>query len=183
MIPTRGRRPARTSHQAAAPKNPRRPQTRISRLRSALAAGPALLRAACGQDTESDGPRANKSASVGLIGLDMSQSPKRLRARSTVPILITALASALFLVALRSEVLRLRHALANAVAEEQELSERKRRLTVEMRKLRDPGHLTHLARDLGFGHPERLLHLYEDSAPPDAPDTRLAAADLWELRP
>ena len=29
----------------------------------------------------------------------------------------------------------------------QELSEQKRRLTVEMRKLRDPGHLTHLARD------------------------------------
>jgi hypothetical protein len=148
-----------------------------------MAAGPALFRAACGRRAGFDGLRANRSAAVGLIGLDVSRSPKRLHARSAVPILITALASALFLVALRSEVLRLRHALANAVAEEQELSERKRRLTVEMRKLRDPGHLTHLAREAGFQHPERLFHLYEDSAPPNAPDTRFAAAGLLELHP
>lgn len=183
MTPTRRRRPARTPRQAAPSKTPSPPQTRISHLSSAMAAGLAVLRAICGRRTGSDGRRADRSAAVGLIGLDVSQPPKRLHARSAVPILITALASALFLVVLRSEVLRLRHALANAVGEEQELSEHKRRLTVEMRQLRDPGHLTHLARELGFGHPERLLHLYQDPVLPDAPDTRFAAVDPWELRP
>jgi hypothetical protein len=111
------------------------------------------------QAGEKHGLREKTPRRVELIGLDVSEPPARLRSRSTAPTLAAVVVGALFLVALRTEVLHLRYAVASAVAEEQELSEQKRSLTVAMRKLRDPGHLTRLARELGFGRPERLIEL------------------------
>ena len=89
------------------------------------------------------------------------------------------LSSALFLVILRTEVLRLRYALGNAVAEEQRLSEQKRNLTVTMRRLRDPGRLARLARELGFERPEHVIRLDQN---PLAADASRAAPPL-EPRP
>lgn len=59
--------------------------------------------------------------------------------------------AALLLVVLRMDSIRLRYALADAVRVEQELLDQQRRLTVQVRHLRDPRRLEALARELGMG--------------------------------
>ena len=76
-----------------------------------------------------------------------------------------ALVAALALASLRLEIFRLRYALAEAVAVEQELLERRRALVVEVARLRDPRRLRRIARERGFGLPERVIQLEASGAP------------------
>lgn len=94
-----------------------------------------------------------------LIGLDVSGRRRSARLRIGWPVVIVALLLALGLTALRVDLIRMRYALADALASEQELLEQQRMLTVEMRTLRDPSGLASRARELGFVHPERVIHL------------------------
>jgi hypothetical protein len=78
-----------------------------------------------------------------------------------------ALLAALALASLRLEIFRLRYALAEAVEVEQDLLQRRRELVVEVARLRDPRRLRRIARERGFGLPERVIQL-EASGPPAA---------------
>jgi hypothetical protein len=79
-----------------------------------------------------------------------------------------ALLAALALASLRLEIFRLRYALAETVAVEQQLLERRRALVVEVARLRDPRRLRRIARERGFGLPERVIQL-EGGGPPPIP--------------
>jgi cell division protein FtsL len=70
-----------------------------------------------------------------------------------------AVCAALLLVSLRMDSIRLRYALADAVRVEQELLDQQRRLTVQVRHLRDPRRLEALARELGMGPPGCMIDL------------------------
>jgi len=94
-----------------------------------------------------------------LIGLDVSGRARRARLRIGWPVVAVALLLALALSALRIDLIRMRYALAHALASEQALLEQQRVLIVELRTLRDPSGLASRARELGFVHPERVIHL------------------------
>ena len=66
------------------------------------------------------------------------------------------------IVAFRTEILRARYELGDLVAEEARLREERASLRVAVRRLRDPERLERLARERGFGPPERVLELRED---------------------
>jgi hypothetical protein len=70
-----------------------------------------------------------------------------------------AVCAALLLVALRMDSIRLRYALADAVRVEQELLDQQRRLTVQVRHLRDPRRLEALAGELGLAPAACLIDL------------------------
>jgi hypothetical protein len=107
---------------------------------------------------------------VGLIGLDVSRPPSRLRTRSWVPIVAAGVLGALLLAVLRVDVIRMRFALARSFEEQLALEERKRELTVEMRKLRDPAELARRAEALGFRRAEHLIDLEPLPAAPGGTD-------------
>jgi hypothetical protein len=112
----------------------------------------------------------------GLIGLDVGHGRPRLGARRLVPVLALALLVALAVASLRTEMLRLRYALAEASLEENRLLETQRSLTAEKLRLRDPVYLASRAQELGFARPERLIDLPSTAPPSDAPvDTVLAS--------
>jgi cell division protein FtsL len=67
--------------------------------------------------------------------------------------------SSLGIVAFRTEILRARYELGDLVAQETRLSEERAALRVAVRRLRDPERLERLARERGFGPPERVLEL------------------------
>ncbi len=126
-------------------------------------------------DTDRDhGPRLD------LIGLDVSGRRGGRRAWISWPVVLAALLLALGVAALRVDLIRMRYALADGLAAEQSLLEEQRRLTAEMRGLRDPSGLARRARELGFVHPERVIDLDVDEAlpavgaGPHASDTALA---------
>ena len=79
--------------------------------------------------------------------------------RSSYALVIAVLGAALLLVALRTEVIRLRYRLAESLEREQQLLELQRTLTVEVRSLRDPNRLSQRATALGFGRAERVIDL------------------------
>lgn len=106
------------------------------------------------------------NARAALIGLDVARTPLRLKTRSFAPIVAAALAGALLLAVLRIDVIRVRFGLADSLAKELQLEEEKRRLTVEMRKLRDPAALSRRARELGFKRAEQLIDLPGAGASP-----------------
>jgi hypothetical protein len=70
-----------------------------------------------------------------------------------------AVCAALLLVSLRMDSIRLRYALADAVRVEQELLDQQRRLTVQVRHLRDPRRLEALAGELGLAPARCLIDL------------------------
>jgi hypothetical protein len=72
---------------------------------------------------------------------------------------VGTLAAALMIAALRVSILQLRYQLSAAVAEETQLLERQRAVTVELRELRDPTRLRELAAEQGFVRPERVVQL------------------------
>ena len=72
-----------------------------------------------------------------------------------------ALCAALVLSSLRLEIFRLRYALAEALNEEEALLERRNALEIEVTRLRDPRRLQRIARERGFGLPERVIRLDE----------------------
>jgi cell division protein FtsL len=63
------------------------------------------------------------------------------------------------IVAFRTEILRARYELGDLVAEEARLRDERAALRVAVRRLRDPERLERLAREHGFGPPERVLDL------------------------
>ncbi len=123
---------------------------------------------------------SERAARLGLIGLDVSGRRGRGRAWLGLPVIVAGLVLALGIAALRVDLIRMRYALADGLAAEQSLLEEQRRLTAEMRGLRDPSGLARRARELGFVHPERVIDLDVDEAlpavgaGPDASDTALA---------
>ena len=62
-------------------------------------------------------------------------------------------------VALRSDLTRVRYELSQASAELRQLDEEGRALTLELRKLHDPRRLSEIAKARGFGPPERVVEL------------------------
>jgi hypothetical protein len=132
------------------------------------------------KDTRSDGRRLE------LIGLDVADRMPRLRPRFAVPLLIIVLVGALMVAALRIDLIRMRYALAGAMAAEQRIVNEQRALTLRVRQLRDPVRLTARARKLGFVAPVKVIDLPGPGA--EASATLLAAsrpdADaLGEARP
>ena len=72
----------------------------------------------------------------------------------------------LSLAGLRIHVIRLRYALGRAAREEQYLATRERGARAALAALRDPKRLSQLARERGFGPPERILRVGDrDPAP------------------
>lgn len=106
---------------------------------------------------------------IGLIGLDVSRAPSRLRGASWLPVAAAALAGALFLAGLRMDVIRMRLALAESFEQELRLEQEQRELTVEMRRRRDPAELARQAAALGFRRAERMIDLDTPAMRPAPP--------------
>jgi hypothetical protein len=112
-----------------------------------------------GRRATRDAAPARRSNALGLIGLDVASRTSHIDPRRVLPVLVVVLAVALGVAALRTELLRVRYALAEATLEEQRLLDEERALTAERRKLRDPVHLARRAEALGFVRPEHLIDL------------------------
>jgi cell division protein FtsL len=87
----------------------------------------------------------------------------RLRVRLPTSILLwgalALVASNLSLVALRSDVTRVRYELSQASAELRRLDEESRGLTLKLGELKSPRRLAEIARSRGFAPPERIVEL------------------------
>jgi hypothetical protein len=110
----------------------------------------------------------------GLVGRDFSAFERRRSPRALLPALVALFVAAFALVALRTEVLKLRYELGQRLEQERVLDARQRDLTVRMRRLREPRALAERAAELGFGRPERVIDL---PAGPADPSAQLARAD------
>ncbi len=107
-----------------------------------------------------------------LIGLDMAPRRKRHRNAALVPVIVAVVVCALGLVWLRMDVVRMRYAAAEAMAEVQALSDHKQKVTVELLRQREPTRLAAEARKLGFGTPDQVIPLPNKSGPIAADGTR-----------
>jgi len=85
--------------------------------------------------------------------------------RALPAVLVGLLAAGLALAALRVDLIRVRYALADALASEAALRSERAELLAEVRRLRDPSRLGSLARAAGLARPERVI----DLAAPEAP--------------
>jgi len=94
-----------------------------------------------------------------LIGLDMAPRRRGGRNAALVPVIAGIVLCALGLVWLRMDVVRMRYAAAEAVAEEQALLDRKQSVTVDLLRLREPTRLAEHARKLGFATPDHVVPL------------------------
>jgi hypothetical protein len=108
-------------------------------------------------DEDPRGPRNE----MRLIGVDVAAQSGPRRAIGLLSVVAAVLVVALGVSSLRIDLLRIRYALGEAIAEEQRLLEEQRTLTAEMRRLRDPVQLAERARRLGFVRPEELIDLPE----------------------
>ena len=106
-----------------------------------------------------------------LGGRDLARMRPRERTRQTVlpAALLGGLLAALLLAALRVDLIRIGYGMADAVREEKALLEERRGYTADLRKLRDPVRLTHLAAPLGLKPPECSVDL---PSPPGVADRR-----------
>ncbi len=84
-------------------------------------------------------------------------SRRRVAAFGGLAVVLTSLG----VVAFRTEILRARYELGDLMREEARLREERAALRVAVRRLRDPARLERLAREAGFGPPERLIELAE----------------------
>lgn len=106
-----------------------------------------------------------RKTSPDLIGRDLSRmgTPRRPRLQlSGGPVaaaLVGLLLAGLSLAALRIDILRLRYAMADAVATETQLLEERRVETARAATLSDPGRLAELAEERGFARPQRVIDL------------------------
>ena len=130
-------------------------------MRRSEVAGRRQRSARSSQPTRNAGDRPS---TLGLIGLDLAERSVRISPRRVLPAVVAALVVALGMAALRTELLRVRYALAEATLEEQRLLDEERALKAERRKLRDPVHLARRANELGFVRPEYLVDLPTDPA-------------------
>jgi hypothetical protein len=96
-----------------------------------------------------------------LAGRDLARVriAPRSRQRLLALLLTGALLAGFSLVALRIDILRLRYALADAVAQQQALLEEHRDATARLETLRDPARLASLADERGFSRPRRVIEL------------------------
>ena len=103
-------------------------------------------------------------AALGWIGRDLARAPW-LRPRASRPlwIALAGILVALSVAALRIDILRMRYGLGEALETEKTLIEERRELSVQVRRLRNPARLTHLAIESGLGRPERVIDLRFDT--------------------
>ena len=127
--------------------------------------------------------RGRSDSTLGLVGRDLARIPQWLRSRPRVaaPLIALALIAALSMAALRIDLIRMRYALAEGVAQEQQLLEKQRQLTVDLRQLRHPARLSERAEALGFARPERVIDL-ADPAGPAGPARDRAGAPVVHAR-
>ncbi len=103
--------------------------------------------------------------------LDLGRRTLSLRREPLLPrALLAALFATIVLLALafstlRGHIIELRYRAAQVVSEERTLEERRRALTVRVRKLRDPHHLAQLATKRGFASPKRVVDLETRGTP------------------
>jgi hypothetical protein len=110
----------------------------------------------------------------GLVGRDFSAFERRRLPRVLLPALIALFIGAFGLVALRTEILKLRYELAHQLEHESALGAQQRDLTVRIRQLRAPRQLAQRAAALGFERPGRVIDLPGRTRQPTA---RLARTD------
>lgn len=109
--------------------------------------------------------RSTRSSSRELVGRDLSRlgarrpRRRRLTTRPVAAALVGLLLAGLSLAALRIDILRLRYALADAVASEKQLHEQRRVWTAQTATLSHPARLAELAEEQGFARPERVIDL------------------------
>jgi hypothetical protein len=137
------------------------------RVRAVSARARENLRRSVDRWAEKTSARASANPAIGLVGLDVSRPPARLRGSSWLPLVVTLVIAAMFLAVLRMDVIRMRLALAQAFEDELRLEEEKRELTVEMRQLRDPAQLARHAERLGFRRAEHLIDLAPEASAPE----------------
>jgi hypothetical protein len=96
-----------------------------------------------------------------MVGRDLARSRVLERGRRRLlPFALAGLViAALGVAALRIDLIRMRYGLADAMAEEKALLEQRRVALLELRRQRDPGRLTDLARRRGFERPARIVDL------------------------
>lgn len=116
-----------------------------------------------------EGGRGAATSRGVLVGRDMKRT-RSARGRSGrigwLPIFVGVVAAALFLVALRNSILRVRYDLDAARQRETALMERQADATVRLRELRDPTRLKRLALERDFVRPEKVIDLGTGAARP-----------------
>ena len=106
----------------------------------------------------------SQTSSGDLIGRDFAHVGARRSGRLQLssPLaaaLVGLLLAGLSLAALRIDILRLRYAMADAIATEKSLLEERRVENARATTLSDPGRLAELAEERGFVRPERVIDL------------------------
>lgn len=106
-------------------------------------------------------PRARRTGrQTPLMNTDFKVRARHLQwQRLAAPLIALGLAAGLTLTSLRTDIVRMQYALATAGAQEQELLDQQRRLTVAHRNLLDPSRLGRIAKQRGFARPERVIDL------------------------
>ena len=107
------------------------------------------------------GARRGRRNRRNLAGRDLARVRTAPRSgRRLLAILMTgALLAGFSLAALRIDILRLRYALAEALAQQQVLLEEHRVATARLEALRDPARLAALANERGLSRPQRVIEL------------------------
>ena len=106
--------------------------------------------------------RGRRRRSRGILaGRDLARVriAPRSRRRLLALLLTGALLAGFSLAALRIDILRLRYALADALAQQQVALEEHRGATARLEALRDPARLASLADERGFSRPRRVIEL------------------------
>lgn len=106
-----------------------------------------------------------------IVGRDFAALERSRLPRMLLSALLAVFVGAFGLVALRTEVLKLRYELSHQLERESALDAQQRDLTVRMRQLREPRLLTQRAAERGFARPDRVIDLPHVRAP-DAEERR-----------
>ena len=107
--------------------------------------------------------KRRKSALPSLTSIDFKARVKSEQwQRLATPMIVLGLALGLGLTMLRTEIVRMKYDLATAGSQETQLLDQQRRLTVEQRKLLDPGRLGRIAKQRGFVRPSQVLDVQGD---------------------
>lgn len=127
--------------------------------------------------------RRRRARMRGLVGRDFSAFERGGSRRVLLPALMALFVAAFGLVALRTEILKLRYELAHQLERESALGAQQRDLTVHMRQLREPHQLAQTAARLGFERPERVIDLLPTAVEVPPRLAKAATSEILELRP
>lgn len=110
-------------------------------------------------------PGRNEAGGPDLIGRDLAADPpRRVAGLDWLPALLAgAMVAALGIAGLRTDLIRVRYALTEAVRAETELKQERRELLARVGALRDPARLQRLAAERGFVRPQRVIELPDPS--------------------